>query len=98
MVSRSHFKAEKALLEQLKLVDGAGGAGCRIPLATHRKLRSGWVMQGAGIGAGIEGGYDSASGKHRNCETKWFKAQGGEPYFTNAGMVGVISCSTGGSA
>ena len=76
-------KAEKALLEQLKLVDVVLEVrDARIPLATHHPQVTQWVGSKARIL--VLNRVDMILPQVQQLWLKWFKAQGEEPYFTNA--------------
>jgi len=76
-------KAEKALKEQLKLVDVVLEVrDARIPLATHHPQVREWV--GSKSRVLVLNRMDMILPQARQLWTKWFKQQGEEPYFTNA--------------
>jgi len=76
-------KAEKALKEQLKLVDVVLEVrDARIPLATHHPQVREWV--GSKSRVLVLNRMDMILPQARQLWTKWFKEQGEEPYFTNA--------------
>ncbi len=85
-------KAEKALSEQLKLVDVVLEVrDARIPLATHHPKVPNWV--GSKTRVLVINRIDMILPPARQMWMQWFKEQGEEPYFTNAqdgkGMVSV---------
>jgi len=89
-------KAEKALLEQLKLVDVVLEVrDARIPLATHHPQVTQWVGSKARVL--VLNRVDMILPQVQQLWLKWFKAQGEEPYFTNAqdgkGMVAVAQAA-----
>ena len=76
-------KAEKALKEQLKRVDVVLEVrDARIPLATHHPQVAQWV--GAKARVLVLNRVDMILPQAQHLWVKWFKAQGEEPYFTNA--------------
>lgn len=76
-------KAEKALKEQLKLVDVVLEVrDARIPLATHHPKVREWV--GSKTRVLVLNRVDMILPAARQLWLKWFKEQGEEPYFTNA--------------
>jgi len=76
-------KAEKALSEQLKLVDVVLEVrDARIPLATHHPRVKEWV--GSKRRVLVLNRMDMILPLARQLWLKWFKEQGEEPYFTNA--------------
>lgn len=76
-------KAEKALKEQLKLVDVVLEVrDARIPLATHHPQVPQWV--GSKMRVLVLNRVDMVTSQTRQLWTEWFRAQGEEPYFTNA--------------
>lgn len=76
-------KAEKALAEQLKLVDVVLEVrDARIPLATHHPRVSEWV--GSKTRVLILNRVDSIPPAARQLWQQWFKTQGETVYFTNA--------------
>ncbi len=76
-------KAEKALKEQLKLVDVVLEVlDARIPLATHHPQVREWV--GSKSRVLVLNRMDMILPQACQLWTKWFKEQGEEPYFTNA--------------
>lgn len=77
-------KAEKALREQLKRVDVVLEVrDARIPLATHHPQVNQWVG-GAKTRVLVLNRVDMILPQARQRWTEWFKAQGDEPYFTDA--------------
>lgn len=77
------FKAEKALLEQLKLVDVVLEVrDARIPLATQHPQVTQWVGSKARVL--VLNRVDMILPQAQQLWLKWFRAQGEEPYFTNA--------------
>lgn len=76
-------KAEKALKEQLKLVDVVLEVrDARIPLATHHPKVTEWV--GSKTRVLVLNRVDMILPTARQLWLKWFKQQGEEAYFTNA--------------
>lgn len=76
-------KAEKALKEQLKLVDVVLEVrDMRIPLATDHPKVTEWV--GSKTRVLVLNRMDMILPSARQLWLKWFKQQGKEPYFTNA--------------
>ncbi len=76
-------KAEKALKEQLKLVDVVLEVrDARIPLATNHPQVREWVANKARVL--VLNRVDMILPQTRHLWTEWFKAQGEEPYFTDA--------------
>ncbi|MBF2035589.1 MAG: ribosome biogenesis GTPase YlqF [Leptolyngbyaceae cyanobacterium T60_A2020_046] len=76
-------KAEKALLEQLKRVDVVLEVrDARIPLATKHKRMEEWVGDRGRIL--VLNRVDMISPEARAAWEAWFRAQGEDPYFTNA--------------
>lgn len=76
-------KAEKSLLEQLKLVDVVLEVrDARIPLATHHPQVNQWV--GNKVRVLVLNRVDMIVPPAQQLWLKWFKAQGEEPFFTNA--------------
>lgn len=76
-------KAEKSLLEQLKLVDVVLEVrDARIPLATHHPQVNQWVGNKARVL--VLNRVDMIVPPAQQLWLKWFKAQGEEPFFTNA--------------
>ncbi len=76
-------KAEKALKEQLKLVDVVLEVrDARIPLATNHPQVREWVGNKARVL--VLNRVDMILPQTRHLWTEWFKAQGEEPYFTDA--------------
>lgn len=76
-------KAEKALKEQLKRVDVVLEVrDARIPLATHHPQVMQWVGNKARVL--VLNRVDMILPPARQVWVKWFKAQGEEPFFTNA--------------
>ncbi|NWF60188.1 MAG: ribosome biogenesis GTPase YlqF [Fischerella sp.] len=76
-------KAEKALQEQLKLVDVVLEVrDARIPLATYHPQIPKWV--GSKKRVLVLNRLDMISPQVRQLWTDWFKSQGEVPYFTNA--------------
>ncbi len=76
-------KAEKALKEQLKRVDVVLEVrDARIPLATHHPQVAQWVGSKARVL--VLNRVDMILPQAQQVWMKWFKAQGEEPYFTNA--------------
>lgn len=76
-------KAEKALKEQLKRVDVVLEVrDARIPLATHHPQVAQWVGSKARVL--VLNRVDMILPQAQQVWLKWFKAQGEEPYFTNA--------------
>lgn len=76
-------KAEKALLEQLKLVDVVLEVrDARIPLATHHPQVTQWVGSKARVL--VLNRVDMILPQVQQLWLRWFKTQGEEPYFTNA--------------
>ncbi len=76
-------KAEKALKEQLKLVDVVLEVrDMRIPLATHHPKVQQWV--GSKTRMLVLNRVDMILPPAQQLWLKWFKEQGEEPYFTNA--------------
>lgn len=76
-------KAEKALKEQLKLVDVVLEVrDARIPLATRHPQVQEWVGSKARVL--VLNRMDMILPQARHLWVRWFKGQGEEPYFTNA--------------
>ncbi len=76
-------KAEKALKEQLKLVDVVLEVrDARIPLATHHPQVPQWV--GGKTRVLVVNRLDMISSPARQRWEEWFRAQGETPFFTNA--------------
>lgn len=76
-------KAEKALKEQLKRVDVVLEVrDARIPLATHHPQVAQWVGSKARVL--VLNRVDMILPQAQQLWVKWFKAQGEEPYFTDA--------------
>lgn len=76
-------KAEKALKEQLKLVDVVLEVrDARIPLATQHPQVAQWVGSKAQVL--VLNRMDMIPSQALRLWMEWFKAQGEEPYFTNA--------------
>lgn len=76
-------KAEKSLLEQLKLVDVVLEVrDARIPLATHHPQVRQWV--GNKVRVLVLNRVDMIVPQAQQLWLKWFKTQGEEPFFTNA--------------
>jgi ribosome biogenesis GTPase A len=76
-------KAEKALMEQLKLVDVVLEVrDARIPLATRHPQISQWV--GSKERLLVLNRLDMIPPELQRRWTAWFRAQGEEPYYTNA--------------
>lgn len=76
-------KAEKNLRDQLKLVDVVLEVrDARIPLSTEHPLLKQWI-NGKGRVL-VLNRLDMVSSAARQQWTEWFKAQGDEPYFTDA--------------
>lgn len=76
-------KAEKALKEQLKLVDVVLEVrDARIPLATHHPQVKEWV--GNKLRVLVLNRIDMIQPQAQRMWTQWFREQGEEPYFTNA--------------
>ena len=76
-------KAEKALLEQLKRVDVVLEVrDARIPLATHHPQLAQWVGSKARVL--VLNRIDMILPQAHQLWVNWFRAQGEEPYFTNA--------------
>lgn len=76
-------KAEKSLLEQLKLVDVVLEVrDARIPLATHHPQVPQWV--GNKVRVLVLNRVDMIVPQAQQLWLKWFKAQGEELFFTNA--------------
>lgn len=76
-------KAEKALKEQLKLVDVVLEVrDARIPLSTHHPKVKEWV--GSKVRVLVLNRVDMILPPTRQLWLKWFKQQGEEVYFTNA--------------
>lgn len=76
-------KAERALKEQLKLVDVVLEVrDARIPLATHHPQVPEWV--GSKTRVLVVNRVDMISPQAQQLWFKWFKNQGEEPYYTNA--------------
>jgi ribosome biogenesis GTPase A len=76
-------KAEKALKEQLKLVDVVLEVrDARIPLAAHHPQVREWVGNKARVL--VLNRMDMILPQARHLWTEWFKAEGEEPYFTDA--------------
>lgn len=76
-------KAEKALKEQLKLVDVVLEVrDARIPLATQHPLVTQWT--GSKMRVLVLNRVDMIPPQVQKRWTNWFKAQGETPYFTNA--------------
>lgn len=76
-------KAEKALLEQLKLVDVVLEVrDARIPLATHHPQMQQWV--GTKERVMVLNRLDMIPSELRQPWMDWFRAAGETPYFTNA--------------
>jgi ribosome biogenesis GTPase A len=89
-------KAEKALREQLKLVDVVLEVrDARIPLATHHRDVPQWSGDKARIL--VVNRVDAISPPQRDRWQKWFASQGEKPYFTNAqqgkGVAGVAKAA-----
>ncbi|MFG3819627.1 ribosome biogenesis GTPase YlqF [Limnothrix redekei] len=80
-------KAEKALLEQLKLVDVVFEVrDARIPLATHHPKLQSWLER-PGTKTGrvlVLNRVDSIPGPVRQNWEQWMRSQGETPYFTDA--------------
>ncbi len=80
-------KAEKALLEQLKLVDVVFEVrDARIPLATHHPKLQSWLER-PGTKTGrvlVLNRVDSIPGPIRQNWEQWMRSQGETPYFTDA--------------
>lgn len=80
-------KAERALLEQLKLVDVVFEVrDARIPLATHHPKLQGWIDR-PGTKKGrvlVLNRVDSIPSATRQGWEQWMRAQGETPYFTDA--------------
>lgn len=76
-------KAEKALAEQLKLVDVVLEVrDARIPLATHHPQMTQWIGNKGKVL--VMNRMDMIPTHIRQQWTEWFRAQGDEPYFTDA--------------
>lgn len=76
-------KAQKALQEQLKRVDVVLEVrDARIPLATHHPLVEQWV--GSKVRVLVLNRVDMILPQVQQLWMKWFKAQGEQPYFTDA--------------
>jgi ribosome biogenesis GTPase A len=84
-------KAEKALREQLKLVDVVLEVrDARIPLATHHPQVTQWV--GSKKRVLVVNRLDMILPQAQQLWLKWFRTQGEEPYFANAQAgVGVLA-------
>lgn len=84
-------KAEKALREQLKLVDVVLEVrDARIPLATHHPQVTQWV--GSKKRVLVVNRVDMILPQAQQLWLKWFRTQGEEPYFANAQAgVGVLA-------
>lgn len=89
-------KAEKALREQLKLVDVVLEVrDARIPLATHHRDVRQWIGNKSRIL--VVNRVDTISPAQRDRWQAWFASQGEKPYFTNAqqgvGVAGVAKAA-----
>ena len=89
-------KAEKALKEQLKRVDVVLEVrDARIPLATHHPQVAEWMGSKARVL--VLNRIDMILPQAQHLWIKWFRAQGEEPYFTNAqdgkGVAGVAQAA-----